>query len=56
MYKFHCPAKDKTVYISQELKSASALEDHDKRYTSGRITCTDNDYHCSDLKCPLLEK
>lgn len=55
MPEFHCPAKDKTVYISREIKPASALEDYTRKYTTGRITCTDNDYHCSNLKCSLLE-
>ena len=55
MEKFNCSAKGKTVYISRELKSAPGLEDYTKRYISGKITCSDNDYHCSNLKCPLLE-
>lgn len=55
MEKFDCSAKGKTVYISRELKSASALEDYSKKYIPGQITYSDNDYHCSNLKCPLLQ-
>ena len=55
MEKFNCSAKGKTVYISRELKSAPGLEDYTKKYIPGKITCSDNDYHCSNFKCPLLE-
>jgi len=53
--KFHCPTKDKTVIVTQTLINATAREDLKPVFIPGKIECSDNDYHCTNKNCPLIQ-
>lgn len=53
MNKDYCAAKDKWVNISNGSINASATSDYQKQFIPGRIECSDRDYLCESLECPI---
>lgn len=53
MNKDYCAAKEKWVNISNSSINASVTSDYQKQFIPGRIECSDRDYLCESLECPI---
>lgn len=51
--EFHCPTKDKTVIVTQTLIDATAREDIEPVFISGRMECSDR--YCIEENCPIKQ-
>lgn len=49
----YCEAKKEWVNISNGSINASATSDYQKQFIPGRIECSDRDYLCESLECPI---